>query len=373
MKRRDLVALAGAALVAALAILTAPEVSAQSTPSPPGTKQAFGAAFEAWAAKYHVTKGLIVVRHDGKVVYQDAVGGADPAAPVHIASLSKAVTAACVATVIRDGKLTLDTPLSKALAKFFMTYGSPADPRMLNVTIAQLLSHRSGLPDDSVNDVVAAPLKDYLTTHTAKAPPPPELLAAVFKANLVAAPGSVYAYANANYLILGQVIEEATGQPYLSYCQSAVLAPLGATGDFDPVWQVIGPFGGWHMTGEDYLKIYDLLDPKDKRLGADAKAWLLSPTGKLITNGGGAWYGLGVDVRKAGSGYTFWHWGGWQYSLKNSVDGAALTTSFVTLAIRTNDGTGWFVYAAPFIAVGAPRTELENATFAAFNAIKNWN
>ena len=47
----------------------------------------------------------------------------ESAAPVLLASLSKAITGACVATLVRDGKLAFDTPLSKALAKFFKANG----------------------------------------------------------------------------------------------------------------------------------------------------------------------------------------------------------------------------------------------------------
>ncbi len=61
---------------------------------------------------------------------------ATPDGRYHLASLSKAVTGACIATLVRDGKLAYETPLAKALARFFTANGKPADARIERVTIA---------------------------------------------------------------------------------------------------------------------------------------------------------------------------------------------------------------------------------------------
>ena len=62
-----------------------------------------------------------------------------------IASLSKPITGACVATLIRDGKVSFTTRLREGLSRFFHRYGTPADRRLEGVTVEQLLVHRSGL------------------------------------------------------------------------------------------------------------------------------------------------------------------------------------------------------------------------------------
>jgi CubicO group peptidase (beta-lactamase class C family) len=89
---------------------------------------------------------------------QEAVG-----APVPVASLSKAVTAVCVAGLIERGRLSFETPLSQALARTMMRVGQPADPRLSAVTISQLLVHRAGLDK---KDIANAPLADYPRTYT---------------------------------------------------------------------------------------------------------------------------------------------------------------------------------------------------------------
>jgi CubicO group peptidase (beta-lactamase class C family) len=248
MQGRDFITFLGgaAALIATFVVANAQ----LSPPTPlPETPEAFGTVLNAWAAKYHVDRALVVVRRDGKIVYQSTLGGANASAPVHLASLSKAITGACVATLIRDGKLAFETPLSRILGKFFAAHGKPSDPRVADVTVAQLLTHRAGFSGNADNNEPEAvrELVAYLKQNSARQPPKPQLLITAFKRPLAHQPGSDFVYSNTGYLALGAVIEEASGKPYLSYCREAVLTPLGITGDFEPDWQVMGAYGAWRM------------------------------------------------------------------------------------------------------------------------------
>ncbi len=287
---------------------------------------------------------------------------------------SKTITGACIATLIRDRKLAFDTPLSTSLAKFFAAHGKPVDPRAAGVTIAQLLTHRAGFSGNADDNDVATVRKlvAYLRENSARQPPKPELLITAFKTPLPHQPGSDFVYSNTGYLVLGAIIEEATGKPYLSYCREAVLAPLGVTGDFDPDWQVLGAYGGWRMVGEAFLPILDLFAAQDQRLGSEVKKWMLSPQDKTVSSDGQVWYGLGTNVRKAGAGVNIWNWGSWRFNLTGAKDGT-LRASFTTFAVRENAGTSWFVQATPQVEVGPPRQELDRALFDAFGAIKRWN
>jgi CubicO group peptidase (beta-lactamase class C family) len=214
---------------------------------PLDTPEAFGVALKNWATKYGVQQALVAVRRGGRIVYRSAVGGANPNAAVHLASLSKAITGACTATLIRDGKLAFDTPLSSALGKFFATYGKPADTRLAKVTVEQLLAHRAGFAGnvDHADPVTGPNLVAYLKVNSARQSPKPVLLANAFKVPLRREPGTQYVYSNTAYLVLGAVIEEVTGQPYLSYCRDAVLAPLGVTGEFTPDHHVTQVASSW--------------------------------------------------------------------------------------------------------------------------------
>jgi len=354
-----------AALIASTIFPLAP-AAAQTSEAP----AAFGAALTTWAAKHRIKRAFIIVRRDGRIVHASALGGADPDALVHLASLSKAITAACIATLIRDGKLAFDTPVAAALAKFIAVHGKPRDPRLLRVTIGQLLTHRAGFANSDDDDpATGRNLDRYLKTHTSRAPPKASLVAATLKARLVREPGAEYAYGNAGYLLLGAVIEEASREPYLSYCRKAVLEPLGLSGDFEPAWRVSSSLGAWRMRGEDYLRFLDLLAADDQRLGAAAKTWMLEPDGKAVSFDAAVWYGLGTFVRKAERGADVWHWGSWDYT-PESWEKDTVRTSFVAYAKRMSDGTAWFVYAQPRVEEGAPRIELDRALFEAYRAAK---
>ena len=357
-------ALAALAL-AALALVAA----AAGTPETAGL-DAFGQALKSWAKEQQITRGFVVVRHGGKIVYRASLGGADPDAPVHLASLSKAITAACIATLIRDNKLAFDTPVATALAKFIATHERLRDPRLGEVTVAQLLTHRAGFANGDDDDPASGRNLDrYLLTHTSRAPPRSSLLAATLRAKLVREPGAAYAYGNAAYFLLGAIIEETSGKPYLAYCGDAVLKPLGVSGDFEPAWRVSSAMGGWRLRAEDYLKFFDLFAADDARLGTTAKAWMLDPADKSVPFDATAWYGLGTLLRKADSGVDVWHWGSWDYWPDKGERGT-VRTSFVNYATRLADGTALFVHAQPRVEEGAPRQALERALRDAHRAVK---
>jgi CubicO group peptidase (beta-lactamase class C family) len=323
----------------------------------------FGRALKSWAGRHGIRRAFVVVRQGGRVVEQFAIGSADPVKPVALASLSKAITGACAATLIRDGKLAFDTPIATALATFIAAHGTPRDARVGRLTIAQLLTHRSGFAVSDDDDPASGRNLDrYLQTHSSRRPPKPSLTAAVLRARLVREPGAAYAYGNAGYFLLGPIIAEASGRPYLDYCRDAVLAPVGATGDFEPAWRVSSAMGGWRMRAEDYLRFLDLFGADDTRLGATVKRWMLDPEGKRVPFDSAAWYGLGTLVRNAADdasrGVDVWHWGSWDYTPEKGAKGS-VRTSFVAYAKRFADGTAWFVYAEPRVEEGAPRVDLD--------------
>jgi CubicO group peptidase (beta-lactamase class C family) len=288
------------------------------------------------------------------------VGGADSKAPVPLASLSKAITAACIATLVRDGRLAFDTPASVALAHFAARTGG-LSPRFGRVTVAQLLTHRAGFGTKKDDPGSGFGLTRYLQDHSAMDRPRPEFLAWAFR-QLADEPGEKFAYSNTGYLALGLIVEQASGQRYVPYCRQAVLAPLGIAGELEPDWRVLWSFAGWRMTADDYLTLLDLFAADDGRLGKAAKQWMLDPAGKAIAAGGEAWYGLGIYMRKGAKGVNLWHFGSWANRKK----------SMLTLAVRQDDGTGWFVYVSPRPPKGSG-AELERELLAAYRGVKRWN
>jgi len=169
-------------------------------PDPTGKPEALTQVLRNWMAKHQIERASITVRRAGETVLQAGIGE-DPRAPVLLASLSKVITGACIATLVRDAKPTFETSVSKALAKFISRYGRPADPRLERVTVAQLLTHRSGFAsnEDAEDPASHTVLDAYLAKHSSRNAPGPEYIQMVLT-RLFREPGAVFAYSNAGYL-----------------------------------------------------------------------------------------------------------------------------------------------------------------------------
>jgi D-alanyl-D-alanine carboxypeptidase len=125
-----------------------------------------------------------------------------------IASTTKAVTAAQVMQLVEAGELGLDDLAADHLP-------SDLDFDTNGATIRHLLGHRSGIPD-YVPIVTPQLLADPLRFWT-----PAELLAAIPDDRMPA--GAESEYGNINYVLLGLVVEEVTGQPFVKVLRDGVL------------------------------------------------------------------------------------------------------------------------------------------------------
>jgi CubicO group peptidase (beta-lactamase class C family) len=335
------------------------------------------AAWRGWMTKSGRTTGGLAVMHQGRLAHQAVMGGEAVGNAVPLASLSKAVTGVCIVGLVDRGRLSFDTPLSQALARTFARLGAPADPRMQGVTIGQLLAHRAGFDRAGSNQVergdpVTGQLFTYLRTATATKPSFDEQMKWVLRRRLPLAPGERFAYTNAAYLMLGAVIEEASGQDYEGYCRNTLLAPLGVRGAaLDPAWRILASYGGWRMPLADYGRFYQAFAANNPAIGPAARRWMMSPEGKQI--GGGAHYGFGTMVRPMSSGGNFWHWGGWTFTLDNAFDGH-LNISYATFAVRLSAlDVNMVVYMTPTRGdADATRNDLDNALGAAARKVMRW-
>jgi CubicO group peptidase (beta-lactamase class C family) len=126
--------------------------------------------------------------------------------------MPKDVTALCLATLIQDQKLRFEDPIGPLLEPVFMKYGEPADERLRNITVAQLLTHRGGLPYAFSDGSRFAPgAVELLQRRPLSETKVDMLMPAIFKLGLATDPGSKHIYSNVGYLLLGQIIETARG------------------------------------------------------------------------------------------------------------------------------------------------------------------
>jgi CubicO group peptidase (beta-lactamase class C family) len=320
----------------------------------------YTAAFDAWLSQGRPDTAILVIRRGGRTVYARGLG-ADAFGPTLIGSMSKAITGACVATLIRDRKLTFDTPMRVALANFFERYGRPLDPRFEHVTVEQLLVHRSGLLGNEERD----PIHFIRRARTAQglqhvADPQPLLAEHLQDHPLAYEPGTEFSYSNTGYVALTAVIEEAAGQPFEDYCRAAVFAPLGIpNAKLHPEWRMLGGSGGWFISGPDYLKFLEIFDPSHPFLGETAKAWIGAARTRFGAEGRG-WYSLGVYTVVRGGGWTVSHSGRLNSRGKdaNGQPNAAVVSSF---AVRDESGCGIFIAVTPATRLGATFADLRRA------------
>lgn len=351
-------------------------LAAAAGPARAETVAEIEAAWRGWMERNGRSTGGLVVLHGGRLAHEATMGREAAGAAVPLASLSKAVTGVCVAGLVDRGRLAFDTPLSQALARTFVRLGAPADPRLQDVTVGQLLVHRAGFDRAEGGDPVTGRLAAYLRSATATRPSIDEQMKWVLRGRLPLAPGERYAYTNAAYLVLGAVIEEASGEDYESHCRNSVLAPLGVRGAaLDPAWRILSSYGGWRMSLADYGRFYRAFAPGNaanhQAIGPAARRWMMQPEGKEI--GGGAYYGLGTMVRPAPGGGNFWHWGSWTYALDNAFDGH-LNISYATFAVRLGGlDVNMAVYMTPSRGnTDATRLELDRALGEAARRVTRW-
>ncbi len=165
--------------------------------------------------------GNVLVAENGKVIFRGSFGYADfkshlpnranTAFP--IASISKTLTATAVLQLAEQGKLSVSDPVSRHLADFPYP----------GITIAQLLSHTSGLPPYNAFFKPAAEQDPKRVFTNADFLP----AAIAVKPALIYQPGSNGNYDNVNYLVLALVIEKVSGQLYPAYIQEHILHPAG--------------------------------------------------------------------------------------------------------------------------------------------------
>ena len=309
----------------------------------PDTVDRYAMVFDEWVARRQPKSAVLVVRRGGKTVFTRG-HNTDPLQPTMIASLSKPITGACVATLVRDNKISFTTRMREALPRFFRRYGTPTDPRLEHVTVEQLLVHRSGLLGNEDNDPIYGVVskransgKGYLAAVSSM------LGEYLIKLKLRRDPGKQYSYSNTGYEVLSALIEERTQRPYEDYCREAVFGRLGiAEPKLHPDWRVLAGAGGWFIPGPDYLAFFDIFNPSHPFLNDTVKGWIDRAQTRWTPSNRDRWSGLGVNVW-AGAGRWAVSHGGILNSQGKDADGRPTEASVVSHAFRAADGTAVFI------------------------------
>ena len=132
-----------------------------------------------------------------------------------VGSITKSFIATVVLQLVGEGKLSLDDTVDRWLPGVI--------PNGKTITLRQLLGHRSGLYDYLSDPRV---LKPYLAGNFGYTWTPPQLIAVSAAHKPLFAPGTEYPYSNTNYILLGLIVEKATGNPVAAELKRRIFAPL---------------------------------------------------------------------------------------------------------------------------------------------------
>lgn len=195
---------------------------------------------------------LAISDADGAVVYRFAAGTHDGEAvatdrPLYVASVSKQMTAAAVLSLVAEGRVGLDAPVSRYLD----AWPYP------EITVRMLLDQTSGL--HFLTPIIAhADTSRPVTSEIARA------LIAEHRPGTAHEPGTAFDYDNANYTSLAWVLEAATGRTYGEVLRERVFEPAGMTSAFvgpsaeaDWIAWVGGDGDAVHASVEDLLAFDD--------------------------------------------------------------------------------------------------------------------
>lgn len=195
--------------------------------SVPAAAQADLGTMIAAYAQEHGFSGTVLVHDGGRVRYHGSFGQAERAfgtpadntTRYRVASITKLFTAALVMQLHQEGRIHVDSAIRAYLPDY---PGQGAD----RVTLHQLLNHTSGLEgfdrERSFQEAVENGIERYQKPHTSAA-----LLARCCGGALAGTPGQAFSYNNADYIVLGLVIERVTGRPYAEVLAERILRPLG--------------------------------------------------------------------------------------------------------------------------------------------------
>jgi D-alanyl-D-alanine carboxypeptidase len=212
-----------AATVALLLPLGAADAPA-AAPKPAGPTVAIDALLKA---SYPADRpgAAVIVTKDGETLFEKAYGMADlelgvplrPDMVFRLGSITKQFTATAILMLAEEGKLSLQDPIEKHLP------GYPTQGH--TITIEHLLTHTSGI--QSYTDIPG-----WMTTRVLSPMTVQELVDAFKKEPMQFAPGERYAYNNSAYVLLGAVVEKASGKTYEAFVTERIFQPLGMTASY---------------------------------------------------------------------------------------------------------------------------------------------
>jgi N-acyl-D-amino-acid deacylase len=381
--------------------------------------RSFDTVISEFMRKYGIPGGAVAVTKDERLVYARGFGYADrdtgaqvqPDSLFRIASSSKPITATAVLRLVQDGRLSLDArvfgPAGILSDLSPPPGGSIVDPRLLDVTVRNLLEHSGGWDIERLgyDPQYALARKAADALGVSRPAGAVDIIRYMLGRRLSFTPGTEYSYSNFGYNILGRVIEKASGRTYEQYLQESVFPLAGISGmhlghtrlrdaypgevkyyppeGLESLWslyedeelrvsachggdynvEVMDAHGGWVASVVDLAKFACAVDDRPRRpdiLNHDVLRMMLSRPAIPSYAGKADYYAMGWNVRSAQDIWTH--------------EGAVMGTSSIIMRLGA-DGLSW---AAVFNNLPAEKLtvalgELGYATFfTASKGVASW-
>lgn len=241
-------------------LLTLP-TSAQRAVPPAVDKQIDRLAAEEMASLHEPSLAISIV-NDGQLIFAEGYGESDvennvPATAdtvYRIASVSKSLTAVAAMRLVEEHRLDLDQPVQ--------TYCPAFPKKKWPITVREVLTHQSGIrhyknDEESINTRHYTSINEALTQSFATDP-------------LVSEPGTKFSYSSYGYIVLGCIIEGASGTTYAQYMQQSIFGPAGMNSTrLDDVFAIIPHRAhGYTVERDGKLQNAILLDISNKQPGS---------------------------------------------------------------------------------------------------------
>jgi CubicO group peptidase (beta-lactamase class C family) len=296
--------------------------SRSMTPASPtaATSPDLGDELDAMVARFQGFQGSALVALGDEVLLSKGYGMADtetgianaPETRFRLGSITKQFTAMAILILQSQGKLDISDAACEYIAD--------CPPAWKPITIRQLLSHTSGLPNFTDLPGFAA-IKNVPST-------PAQTLERIADLPLDFTPGERFSYSNTGYIALGEIIEQVSGMPYEDFLQKEIFGPLemrdtgydtgddglavgykSATSVADTIdMSVPHAAGGLYSTILDLYR-WDQALYTDRLLPQDLLATMFEPA-PATTDIGGFGYGYGFAIGTAASRPWVFHDGG---------------------------------------------------------------
>ncbi|MBO1580452.1 serine hydrolase [Bacillus sp. XF8] len=177
---------------------------------------------ETFLEEHQIPGASIAIVHENDLFYAKAWGvtGEDEEkvtteTPFTIGSISKSLTGLAIMKLIEEGTVHLEDPVKKYIPWFTLK----DEEATSKITIKHLLTHSSGISTYSGLSISDKESKGFNAIK--------DNVKSLSNVKLTASPGEKHQYSNANFLILGALIERITNQTYSEYMEQQVFVPLG--------------------------------------------------------------------------------------------------------------------------------------------------